>query len=76
MVVDHRRRAGEQRVQAADEGRRAHTVQVERSVEAPPDPLQDLEKVLRRLEPVRHAAREGRVEMRVCADVARHDHAA
>ena len=75
VVIDHGRRAGEERLHAADERRRAHSVQVERPIEAPPDPLEDLEEVLRRFEPVRHAAGERRIEMRVRADVARDDHA-
>ena len=76
VVVDERRRAGEQRLHPADERRRADRVLVERSVEAPPDPLQDLQEALGRLERVGHPARERRVEMGVRADVAGDDEAA
>ena len=49
---------------------------VERAVEPPPDALQDLDEVRRRLERVRHPAGERRVEVGVRADVARDDQAA
>ena len=76
MVVDERRRSREQRLHPADERRGAHGLLVERAVEPPPDPLEDLEEVPRRLERVRHPARERRVEVRVRADVPGDDDAA
>ena len=76
VVVDERRRPGEERLHPADERGGAGRVVVEGAVEPPPDPLQDLQEVLRRRERVRHPARERRVEVRVRADVARNDEAA
>ncbi len=76
VVVDERRRPGEQRLDPADERGGADRVLVERPVEPPPDPLQDLEEALGRRERVGHAAGERRVEVRVRADVARDDEAA
>jgi hypothetical protein len=77
VVVDQRRRPPQHRLHPADERRGADRLLVERTVEPPPHPLQDLEEVARRLERVRHAASERRIEMRVGADVAReHESAA
>ena len=66
----------QQRLAAGDERRGADGGLVEGTVEAPPDALQDLEEGGGRLEPVRHAAGEGGVDVGVGADVAGHDQAA
>ena len=76
VVVDERGRPGEQRLHPADEGGGPDALLVERAVEPPPDPLQDLREVRRRLEGVRHPARERRVQVRVRADVAGDDETA
>ncbi len=76
VVVDERGRAREERLHAADQGRGPDAVLVERPVEAPPDPLQDLGEVRGRRERVGHPPCERRVEMGVGADVAGDDEAA
>ena len=70
VVVDDRRRAGEQRLQRAEAGRGAQHVEVQGGVEAPPDLLEDLGEVVRRGRRRRHAAGQRRVEVVVPADEA------
>src|SRR5450759_860468 len=73
MMVDQRRGSGEQRLHGPDQGGRPHRAFVHSAVEPPPHALQDLDEVVRWFECVGHAAREGRVDVRVGADVARDD---
>jgi hypothetical protein len=70
VVVDDRGRAGEQRLDGAQAGARPQHVEVEGSVEAPPDLLEDLPERGRRDRRGGHAARQRRVQVVVGADQA------
>ena len=63
VMVDQRRRSREQRARHIVARRRAQGFGVERAVEPPPDPFQDLQEVLRRRTRRRHAiGREAAVD--------------
>ncbi len=69
VVVHQRGRARQQRLHAADQRRQSDGLLVERPVQPPPDPLQDLGEVERRVQRGRHAAGELGVQVGVGAHV-------
>ena len=68
VVVDDAGGAGLERLERAEARRPAHELQVERTVEPPPDALEDLDEGGRRPRRCRHPARQRRVEVGVRAD--------
>ena len=74
VVVDDGRGAGADAAREGISAESSTSSRVERPVELPPQVLEDLDEVRRRL--ARDAAGEGAVEVVVGADEARHDHAA
>ena len=69
-MIEDRRRPGEQRVQAAGQGRHPDARLVKGPVQPPPDALQDLQEVPWRRQLIGHSPDQRRVQVGVRADVA------
>ena len=65
VMVHEQRRARKRRLDRSRQRRQLDRLGVERAVEPPPDPLEDLEEAAGRRARPRHAARQGGVEMGV-----------
>ena len=76
MMIDERRRAAAHRRERPNHATRSHAFERMRPIQSPPDELQNLMKVGRRLRRRRHPGRERRIQMRMPIDQPRHQHRA